>query len=135
MRVCNLVPKLASWWRKYKVYALSDGDRRRRERSRCLSSLCLGERDRELRRRVPVDGPASLVILSRLSATLPFERRNRLISSPSSSTPSSRCSTGPSNGVAGWPASFSLLRFHMSFFRHRGQSTTFTSALLRFPCS
>ena len=98
-----------------------------------LSFLCRGERDRELRWRV-----------SELESFMPFallrlpslEMRDRSGSSPAPPVPSSLlpCSIDSSVDVGPGP-SFSILRFHMSFFRHRGHKTTLTSALLRSPCS
>ena len=98
-----------------------------------LSFLCRGERDRELRWRV-----------GKLESFMPFallrlpslERRDRSVTSP---TPPTRSSSLPrsidsSVDVGAGPA-FSILRFHMSFFRHRGHRTTLTSALLGSPCS
>ena len=62
------------------IYAYGGVDRRRRER--WMSLLCLGERDRELRRRTGES--VSTTALSRLSSV---ERRNRFISSASSVAP------------------------------------------------
>lgn len=130
-QVSELVEEI-NFVKRTRSMGYGDVDRRRRER--WLSFLFLGERDREVRRRM--DEPVPTIVLSRLSARFPFERRNRSKSSASFSMPSSSPgSTGPSNCVAGGAAAFSLLRFHMSFFRHRGHSTTFTSALLGSPCS
>jgi hypothetical protein len=110
---------------------LDSGDLDRRRRKLGLSFLCCGERDRELRGRVGKLASFMPFALLRLPS---LKRRERSVSSPAPPTPLSPRSIGSSVDVGAGP-SLSILRFHMSFFRHRGHKTTLTRALLRSPCS
>jgi hypothetical protein len=111
---------------------LDSGDLDRRRRELGLYFLYCGERDRELRGRVGKLASFMPFALLRLPS---LERRERSVLSPASPTPSSLPRSIDSSVDVGAGPSLSVLRFHMSFLRHRGHRTTLTRALLRSPCS